>query len=948
MTLIPTTTGFEIQNGGTSSIHASGIESVDPQSAPTSLSLSVDLSGTTPLLDPSLSPVATPNTTALSVTGSNLVVDVDGDKIGVTIAEILDVAVAGSTDIDTVTAADIGVPLSVTGGGNNDDLNGSSASLGETAVYSGNQSEYSLNNPSGGSVNTIDVDDDRVLSPDGTDSVTDFEWLEFADFTISTAAPTVTSVAVPANGYYIAGQNLDFTVTYDKLVKVVSGSPTLGLTIGSTPRLASLLSGGGPGGSLTLTFRYTVQPGDLDTDGIAITALTGDLEDINIQNNIDLTLNGVASTAGVLVDTIQPTVAIAKASGVNDPTHLATIPLTINFSEPVSGLTEGEISVGNGTVVASSLTPVGSLPAASYTVNVTPTADGTVTVNIGAGAAQDAAGLQNQAATLFTIESDQTLPEVESITSTAPNPTNVSPIPFAILFSEDVFGLQEAEISITNGTIVGGSLSGSGDNYSFTVVPTGQGDVTVSVDASAVYDATGVSGNYNVGYPANPNDIFTINYDSLAPAAPVVVSITDDTGVPLDGVTSDELVDITGTAENDSSVEVFVDGGSVGTVTASPTGDWTITGISLPEQVAPYLITAQATDAATNTGPLSAPLSVTVDKTAPDAPTINSGEDDVTPVTGTLASTDSTNDLRPELKGDLGSAEAGSTITITSDQDGVLVGTATAAGDGSWSFTPSMDLTENVHNFTATATDLAGNASGPSIAFELTIDAAAPAPPVITSANDDVLPTGSLSSGADTNDDQPELVGAPGSAEANSTVTITSDVDGLLGTTTAAGDGSWSFTPTTALTAGTGTTHSITATATDAAGNVSSASTPFLLTIDVSAPTAPTINSGEDDVTPVTGTLASTDSTNDLRPELKGDPGSAEAGSTITITSDQDGVLVGTATAAGDGSWSFTPSMDLTENVHNFTATATDLAGNASGPSIAFELTIDAAAQRRL
>ncbi|WP_269436255.1 Ig-like domain-containing protein [Ralstonia pseudosolanacearum] len=43
----------------------------------------------------------------------------------------------------------------------------------------------------------------------------------------------------------------------------------------------------------------------------------------------------------------------------------------------------------------------------------------------------------------------------------------------------------------------------------------------------------------------------------------------------------------------------------------------------------------------------------------------------------------------------------------------------------------------------------------------------------------------------------------------------------MLGTTTADASGNWTFTPTTALTDG---SHSLTATATDAAGNVSTAS----------------------------------------------------------------------------------------------------------------------------
>ena len=77
-----------------------------------------------------------------------------------------------------------------------------------------------------------------------------------------------------------------------------------------------------------------------------------------------------------------------------------------------------------------------------------------------------------------------------------------------------------------------------------------------------------------------------------------------------------------------------------------------------------------------------------------------------------------------------------------------------------------------------------------------------------------------------------------GTAEANSTVKV---YDGatLLGTATANGTGAWSYT-TAALSNG---THSLTATATDAAGNTGAASTAMSVTVDTAAPVAPTITS---------------------------------------------------------------------------------------------------------
>ena len=96
-----------------------------------------------------------------------------------------------------------------------------------------------------------------------------------------------------------------------------------------------------------------------------------------------------------------------------------------------------------------------------------------------------------------------------------------------------------------------------------------------------------------------------------------------------------------------------------------------------------------------------------------------------------------------------------------------------------------------------------------------------------------------------------------GTAEAGSTVTL---FDGTtqVGSAVATG-GNWSITSST-LASG---THSITATATDVGGNVSSVSSASSITIDTSAPAAPTMGTVNDDVAPGTGILANGVSTND-------------------------------------------------------------------------------------
>ena len=190
-------------------------------------------------------------------------------------------------------------------------------------------------------------------------------------------------------------------------------------------------------------------------------------------------------------------------------------------------------------------------------------------------------------------------------------------------------------------------------------------------------------------------------------------------------------------------------------------------------------------------------------------------------------------------------------------------------------------------------TDAAGNASLASNIVTGKIDTTALNVPVVTTTT------------SSTNNSKPTIAGT---AEANSTVTV---YDGAtaVGTVKASSTGAWSFTPSAALTQA---AHVITAKATDAAGNISPASTAITLTVDTTAPTAPVINS----VSAISGTL---------KPTLSG---TAEANSLVTI---YDGTTsLGTATTGSNGSWSYTQASALSQASHVLTVKVADAAGNVS------------------
>ncbi|MCR3776407.1 Ig-like domain-containing protein, partial [Pseudomonas aeruginosa] len=340
-------------------------------------------------------------------------------------------------------------------------------------------------------------------------------------------------------------------------------------------------------------------------------------------------------------------------------------------------------------------------------------------------------------------------------------------------------GTAEAGVTIVitdgNGNPIGQTSADANGSWSFTPGSQLPDGTVVNVVAR---DAAG-----------NSSPATSITVDGVAPNAPVVE--------PSNGS------ELSGTAEPGSSVTLTDGNGNpIGQTTADANGNWSFTpSTPLPDGT---VVNVVARDAAGNSSP---PASVTVDAVAPATPTVD-------PSNGTTLS---------------GTAEPGSSVTLT-DGNGNPIGQVTADGSGNWTFTPSTPL-PNGTVVNATATDPSGNASSPA---SVTVDAVAPATPVVNPSNGSTL---------------------SGTAEPGATVTLTDGNGNPIGQVTADGSGNWSFTPTTPLPNGT----VVNATATDASGNTSAGSS---VTVDSVAPATPVVN-------PSNGTTLS---------------GTAEPGSSVTLT----------------------------------------------------------------
>ena len=138
------------------------------------------------------------------------------------------------------------------------------------------------------------------------------------------------------------------------------------------------------------------------------------------------------------------------------------------------------------------------------------------------------------------------------------------------------------------------------------------------------------------------------------PGAPTIAAFSTDSGVVGDGITNDNTLTLTGTADANATVKVYDGATLLGSAVANGSGAWSFTTGTLSN--AAHSFTATATDAAGNTGAASTALAVTIDTTAPVAPSITAFSTD-SGVVGDGITNDATLTLT-------GTAEANSTVKV--------------------------------------------------------------------------------------------------------------------------------------------------------------------------------------------------------------------------------------------------------------------------------------------
>ncbi|MFW1919019.1 Ig-like domain-containing protein, partial [Acinetobacter baumannii] len=557
--------------------------------------------------------------------------------------------------------------------------------------------------------------------------------------------------------------------------------------------------------------------------------------------------------ATAVVDAVGP-----NTDGVNFAVDSVTADNVINASEASGNVTVTGVLKNVPADAANTVVTV-VINGQTYTATVDSTA-GTWTVSVPGSD--------------LTADADKTIDAKVTFTDAAGNSSSVNDTQ---TYTLDTTAPDAPVINPVNGT---DPITGTAEPGSTVTVTYPNGDTATVV--------AGPDGSWSVPNPGlnDGDEVEAIATDPAGnpslPGTAIVDAVgpnTDGVNFTVDLVTADNVINaseasgnvtVTGVLKNfpadaaNTVVTVVINGQTYTATVDSTAGTWTVS-VSGSDLTADADKTIDAkvtfTDAAGNSSSVNDTQTYTVDTVAPNAPVLNP-----------INATDPVS----------GQAEPGSTVTVTYP-DGTTA-TVVAGTDGSWSVPNPGNLVDG-DTVTATATDPAGNTSLPGTG---TVSADITAPVV---ALDDVL----------TNDSTPALTGTVN----DPTATVVVNVDGVDYPAVNNGDGTWTLADNTLPTLTDGP-HTITVTATDAAGNVGNDTA--VVTIDTVAPNAPVLD-------PINAT----------------DPvsGQAEPGSTVTVTY-PDGTTA-TVVAGTDGSWSVPNPGNLVDG-DTVTATATDPAGNTSLP----------------
>ena len=635
-------------------------------------------------------------------------------------------------------------------------------------------------------------------------------------------------------------------------------------------------------------------------------------------------------TSGALIDSsaAAPTVTItedANNDGIISASEL-TGDIDVSVGLPAGAVVGDTITVTDGTtstpivltaahMTANAVTTTFANPGDGSTISVTATLTDAVG-NVSPDSAPDSA----------LIDSSAAAPTV-TITEDANND--------GIISASELTGDIDVSVGLPAGAVVGDTITVTDGTTSTPIVLTaahmtanavtttfanpGDGS-TISVTATLT-DAVG-----NVS-PDSAPDSALIDSSAAAPTVTITEDANNDGIISASELTGDIDVSVGLPAGAVVGDTITVTDGTTSTpivlTAAHMTANAVTTTFANPGDGSTISVTATLTDAVGNVSPDSAPDSALIDSSAA-APTVTITEDANND--GIISASELTGDIDVSVGLPAG-AVVGDTITVTDGTTStpiVLTAAHITANAVTTTFANPGD--GSTISVTATLTDAVGNVSPDSAPDSALIDSSAAAPTVTITEdanNDGIISASELTGDIDVS------VGLPAGAVVGDTITVTDGTTSTPIVLTAAHMTANAVT-TTFANPGDGSTISVTATLTDAVGNVSPDSAPDSALIDSSA-AAPTVTITEDANNDGIISFAELNGTVEVSVAL---PAGLVTGDTVTVI-DGNGntqtVILATANAAGPLVVSFPAPADGASLT--VSATITDVAGNISPAS---------------
>ncbi|WP_082332586.1 Ig-like domain-containing protein [Lysinibacillus contaminans] len=589
------------------------------------------------------------------------------------------------------------------------DISDLSAANGTVSTVSGSGSIYSAtlipNANITAATNVITLDNTGVQDVSGNAGTGTTASNNYA---IDTIRPTATIVV--ADSMLTAGATSQVTITFSE---AVTGFNNADLTIPNGSLSAVSSSDGG----ITWTATFTPNINVNDTTNIISLSNSG------VSDLAGNAGSGTTNSGNFTINTVRPTATIVFSDTALKIGDTSTV--TITFSEAVSGFTNADLTIANGTISNVSSSDGGI----TWTATFTPTSNITYATNV---ITLDNTGVTDLAGNAGSGTTDSDHYAIDTVRPTATIVFSDTALKIGdistvtITFSEAVSGFTNADLTIANGTISNVSSSDGGITWTATFTPTSNityATNVITLDNTGVTDLAG-----NAGSGTTDSNNYAI--DTVRPTATIVFSdtalkigdistVTITFSEAVSGFTNADLTIANGTISNVSSS----DGGITWTATFTPANSITD---------ATNLITLDNTgvaDLAGNAGSGTTDSNnYAIDTVRPTATivvsdsTLNSGETPLVTITFSEAVTGFTN-------ADL--SVPNGTLSAVSSSDGGITWTAT--------FTPNAGITDTSNVITLSntgVTDLVGNAgSGTTNSNNYTIDTVSPTATIIAADN---------------------------------------------------------------------------------------------------------------------------------------------------------------------------------------------------------------------